>query len=52
MRGRAGRHDSTLPRIRTLFGSPSQASSTTTEVPGPSSVVVGQNTPPLGRSGR
>ena len=52
MRGRAGRQAVTLPRMSTLFGSPSHAISTTTAVPGASSVVVGQKTPPFGMSGR
>src|SRR3569623_1193263 len=52
MRGSAARQVSTVPRIRTLLGRASQANSTTTGVPGCSSVVVGQNAPPMGRSGR
>ncbi len=52
MRGSAGRQAVTLPRISTLLGSPSHAISTTTAVPGASSVVVGQKRPPLGMSGR
>ena len=47
-----GRQAVTMPRMSTLLGRPSQAISTTTGVPGDSSVVVGQNTPPFGTSGR
>ena len=52
MRGSAGRHAVTMPRMSTLLGSPSHAISTTTGVPTASSVVVGQNAPPFGMSGR
>ena len=44
-RGKAGRHDITTPRRRTLLGSPLQASSTTTCDSAGISVVVGQKIP-------
>ena len=47
-RGRAGRQETTVPRISTRLGSALQTTSTTTGVPGASSVVVGQNRPPFG----
>ena len=47
-RGRAGRQEITVPRIKTRLGSALQTTSTTTCVPGESSVVVGQNNPPFG----
>ena len=52
MRGRAGRQAVTMPRMSTLLGRPSHAISTTTGVPGDSSVVVGQKTPAVGNVGQ